>query len=77
MGIQERAEILLSYCPDNYDLYSSHESEQECELEKCPECSVCGHKITDNYLYEIDGELYCEDCMNDRFQMSLEDYIGR
>lgn len=76
MGVQERTEILLS-CPDNYDLYQSYESERECELEKCPECTYCGHKITDEYFYIINDEPVCEECLNDNHRKSLEDYIER
>lgn len=33
-----------------------------------PVCDICGQEITTDY-YELDGELICEDC--------LDDYIER
>ena len=77
MGAKERGEILLSYTPDNYDAFLSHDSEQETELEKCPECYYCGQKITDERFYMINDEPICEDCLNENFQRNLEDYIAR
>ena len=61
---------------DNYDLYLSHEAEQETELEKCPECYYCGQKITDEYFYEMpDGEMVCEKCLNENHQRTLDDFL--
>lgn len=63
------------YCPDNYDLYRQHEAEQEAWLEKRPKCSVCGEHIQDDTLYDIDGGLYCERCLNNEFMHSTETYM--
>lgn len=52
-------------CPDNYDAYCRHESEQEKALLKLPECSECGEPIQTEFCYEIDDELFCETCMAD------------
>lgn len=45
--------------------------EQERELRKYPTCSHCGEHVTD-VVYEIDGERYCEDCLNELFAVEAE-----
>lgn len=42
-----------------------HDMELEEQLEKMPVCCACGEHIQTEYLYDVDGDLYCEDCMND------------
>ena len=60
--------------PDNYDAYMLHEAEQEAKLAKLPICEYCKEPIQDDYLYEIGGTIYCEECMKDSFRHSTEDY---
>lgn len=54
----------------DWDLYCA---DQEEDLKRYPKCCMCGNPITDDYLYEIDGEMYCEDCMEDTFRVDTED----
>jgi hypothetical protein len=56
-----------SYCVDCGDLMDAcDDKESELQCIKCCErnyCSRCGCSFYDrDYLHEIDGELYCEDC---------------
>ena len=60
--------------PDYNDLHRSYEAEQEKSLARCPICSYCSEPIQDDYLFDIDGELYCEECMKDLFRHSTENY---
>lgn len=59
---------------DNYDLWEAHDREQAEELEKLPVCDCCGERIQDEYYYEIDGEILCEECLKDRYRRDTEDY---
>ena len=52
------------------------DEEQERQLERLPECSYCGEKIQKEFLYCINDEVICEDCLNDHFRKSVDDYIG-
>lgn len=49
--------------------------EQEKALEKLPKCSCCKHHIQDDYLYEINDELICEECLEQNFRKRIEDYV--
>lgn len=60
---------------DNYGLYEMYEAEQEEEAEKLPECCECGERIDGEYLYDIDGDLYCEECMMALFKKQTENYM--
>ena len=65
----------MSYIPDNND-YARMEDERIARLEeKLPKCDDCGEPITDDYLYEIDGEILCEECFNDRYRNATEDFM--
>lgn len=55
--------------------YARWETEQAKELERLPICCECGQPITDDYLYEINGECICESCMEQNFKKSTDDYI--
>lgn len=54
--------------------FHRYEAERQREIEKLPVCCDCGDHIQDD-LYDIDGDLYCEDCMRINFKKPLEDYI--
>ena len=66
---------------DNYDLFEMHDAEQEAWLRTLPVCEYCDEPIQDEYLYEIDGEYVCEEClreyMNEHYRKSVEEVIGR
>lgn len=50
--------------------------EQEEELERLPVCEYCCKHIQDDYFYEINGEVICEDCLKECFRKDVEDYVG-
>lgn len=47
--------------------------EQERQAERLPKCSQCGERIYDD-VYDIDGELWCEDCIHE-CKRPVENYI--
>lgn len=59
--------------PDYYDLWLQHDNEQEAMLDNLPECAECGCKIQDEYLYEINDEYICEECLKDNHRKLVED----
>ena len=61
--------------PDNYDLFCKHQDEQDNCLKRLPVCCECGEPIQDDFLYCIDDELFCKECMEDNFEKSVEDYM--
>jgi hypothetical protein len=53
-----------------------HDTEQEAELQKMPKCSHCGERIQGGYLFDIEGELYCEEHAYELFRKDTADYVG-
>ena len=60
---------------DNYDRWVEHDAEQSAWETKLPICDSCGERIQDDYLYDIDGELYCEECIIEHFRKPTEKYM--
>lgn len=50
-------------------------ADKEKELEKFPKCLYCKHHIQDDYLYEINDEVICEECLNQNFRKRTDDYV--
>lgn len=53
---------------DNYGLWKRHDAEQEAQLERLPKCNDCGDAIQEEFIFEVDGEILCEGCMNKRYK---------
>lgn len=60
---------------DPYQDFLSHDAEQEEWLGSRPKCCECDEHIQDDHCYEINGEIICEDCMNDNYRKAVEDIV--
>lgn len=60
---------------DNYGLWEMHEAEKEAWLEKQPLCVCCDKHIQDDFLFDINGNLFCEGCMKDNFRKCTDNYV--
>lgn len=56
----------------DFDYYDAKEIER---LSKLPTCEWCGEPIQDDYCYEINGEIICEECLNDNHRRFTNDLI--
>ena len=50
--------------------------EQDKEIAKLPKCEICGEHITDDHLYHINDEFYCEDCLIRHCRKRTEYFIN-
>ncbi len=55
--------------------FHRYDSDMEDELEKYPCCDHCGERITDDKLYDVCGEILCEECMKELYEKPVEKYI--
>ena len=62
------------FIPDNYTAFEHHEADQDAWLQKRPICENCKERIQDDFLYDIDGILYCEECAGDLFRKDADNY---
>lgn len=51
------------------------DAEQTAWLAKRPVCCYCGEPIKDDFCYEINGEYYCEDCLDMHFRKAVNDCV--
>jgi formylmethanofuran dehydrogenase subunit E len=65
----------MDYIPDYTELHKAFEDEQEAAESRLPKCDNCGETILDDYLFDIDGTIYCAECLNEMFRKSADDYI--
>lgn len=63
------------YIPDNYDKWEQHEAEKQAEFARLPLCSCCCEPIQDDFCYQIDGEIFCEECLNEQFRKETDSLI--
>lgn len=55
--------------------YDRYDAEREASLERLPKCDYCDKYIQDDCFYEINEEVICEECINDNFRKSVDDYV--
>ena len=63
---------------DAYEAWERHDAEQEKWLQSRPVCSECGEHIQDEHLFDIDGDLVCEECLSDymkKYKQPTERYM--
>ena len=58
--------------PDNFSMWVRKERELELRLSSRPKCDDCGEHIQDEYYFEVEGDILCEECMHDRYRKSAD-----
>lgn len=64
----------MSWTNDPVADFLAYDAEQAAELDKLPKCDECGEPIQDETYYEIDGYIYCLECL-ENFKKWTEEYI--
>ena len=59
---------------ESYDVFVARDADMEYSLEQLPMCETCGERVQDDYYYEIDGCIYCEECLNRQYRKDTENY---
>ena len=44
--------------------FNQWDKEQNEGLENLPVCKECGKPIQDEYYYDVNGDTYCDECMD-------------
>lgn len=66
----------MFYSDDPVKDFEHHDLEQTRQLEKLPVCEICTHPIQDEYLFLINDEFVCEECLIRDFRKNTDDYVG-
>ena len=64
----------MYYTDDAERDFARWDMEQARAEARLPVCDCCGEVINDDFYWEIDGEIFCEDCLNDRYRHYADDY---
>lgn len=54
--------------------FNAWDDDQQTMLDRLPKCSYCEEPIQDDYCYEINDELICEECLKEHHRKWTEDY---
>lgn len=73
--ITEGVQTTMFYTDDPVADYDRYSEEQDKQLQKYPQCSICDKHIQDDFYYEINGEVLCEECLNDEYRKNVEEYV--
>ena len=65
----------MIYTDDPARDFDRWDAEQEQLREKLPVCDDCGKRINDDFYWEFDGEVLCENCVNRRYRKYTDSYI--
>jgi hypothetical protein len=60
---------------DDFDRLDRRQAEYEARLPVC-EDKKCHKRIDEDFYFEIDNEILCEECMKNRYQRSTEDFVN-
>lgn len=64
---------------DAYEAWERHDGAQERWLNSRPVCCECGEHIQEEKLYDIDGDLVCDNClrnyMDKHYRQPTERYM--
>lgn len=50
---------------DNYDLFAAHDAEQARRMRHLPICTCCEEPIQQTQAVRINGDFYCDVCLED------------
>lgn len=55
--------------------FNAWDMEQTRQLARLPVCDYCRHEIQDDFYFEINEEIVCEECLTRHFRKAVDDYI--
>lgn len=65
----------MFYSDDPIVDFNCYDAEQQAKLNSLPRCSECDEPIQSEACYEINGELICEECLENNHKKWVEDFI--
>lgn len=60
---------------DPLDDFRRKDAQESAWLQRRPVCDYCHEPIQDDFLYDINGEFICENCLDRFFRKDTEDFI--
>lgn len=66
----------MIFTDDPLSDFDRYDRQQEEWLNSRPVCDCCDEPIQDDFCYEINGDLICEDCLDMHFRKAVDDIIS-
>ena len=64
-------EDMMFYSSNPVADFERYDAQKEAELDKLPVCVCCEQPIQEEYGFCIDGDWYCEECLNAEFRKEI------
>ena len=61
------------YSDDPVADFERYDAEQENELQRLPVCCECGNPIQQEKAVRINGDWYCDECLDEMREYTTED----
>lgn len=65
----------MFYTDDPLADFHRYDAEQQNKLNNLPRCSECNEPIQDEFCYEVNDELICDECMRKNHRKSVDNFI--
>ena len=65
----------MIYTDDPLLDFDRYDREQQKRPKELPVCCYCNDPIEDDFCYEINGDYYCEDCLDMHFRKAVDDLV--
>lgn len=63
----------MMYSDDPVADFERYDAEQENELQRLPVCCECGNPIQQEKAVRINGDWYCDECLDEMREYTTED----
>lgn len=65
----------MYYTDDPLADFARKDADDAAWLHSLPKCAECGEPIQDDFCYEFNDEVICEQCLNDNHRKLVDDFI--
>lgn len=66
----------MCYSDDPCRDFDRYDADLQAELNRLPKCCCCDEEIQGEYYYEINGEIICEECLNEHHRKRVDEYLS-
>lgn len=61
----------MQYTDDPIADFAAHDFQQQKEMERLPQCGICGEPITDEYAYMVNDGWFHKDCFESEHERQV------
>lgn len=65
----------MYYTDDPLADFARKDADDAAWLQSLPKCAECGEPIQQDFCYEMEGKVICEQCLNENHRKMVDDFI--